>query len=991
MRRIYALGIATAAVLLLLLAATSTLGAGLKGGSTSTAGVSVMAAVGLPSADYTRKLPPAEGSVKPVPADPSFIPQACTDPVVNVSVRTGNESESSLRINPTDPNNIVVFSNLATANSIFLGRSTDAGATWTRSTVATNVACCDGQAVFDSFGNLFMVYINNSVNQINVVLSTDGGATFAAPINVGSGSIDQPSIAVGNGSVWFDWNSSGSMVARGAPVTGLGAWGPLAAQQTIPSATGSFGGIAVGPGPNGGKVMVVYQNPTGGQGPATIYANVDADGLGAGGFGPRITVTTTNVGGFDFIPAQNGRSIDSEAGLVWDSTGGPFNNRVYMVYTEEPVAESNDTEIYVRTSTDDGTTWTAPVRVNDDPVGPIRSQFLPYITLDPTTGTVAVGFHDARNDDGTPGSGGTNSTPNDDSEYYASFSTNGGATWAPNDRLSGGFSNAAAAANGIDYGDYVGQDAYGGTFAALWADNANCDGTNANGTLHQFDLYMGKMALPSQGTPTPTRTGTPPTVTRTATTAAATVTPTFSPTPCAIGPIESFETGLGTYASSVGTCVPGGCGWTSVTTAAHTGTHSAFAPDLSNISDQYLTTSSPIAVPPGATLSFWHRWDLEDTFDGGVLEFSTNNGSTWTDAGAAILTNGYNDTISSGFQSPIAGRQAWTSNPNGTNFVETRVSLAAFAGQNLSIRFREANDNSVSATGWWIDDVAILAGSCGSVTPVANTPTRTSVPNTATSTSVANTATRTSVPGTATNTPPVVASATNTPPSVASATSTSTTPQPTPTTCPIQFSDVPVGSTFYEFIRCLACRGIINGYPDGTFKPNNNVTRGQLSKIVSNSAGFSDPATQMFEDVPPGSTFFDYIGRLASRGYINGYPCGGPGEPCVPPGNLPYFRPNANATRGQISKIVSNAAGFVEPVSGQTFEDVPPGSTFYDFIERLASRGVMSGYPCGSLPTEPCVPPENRPYFRPNNNATRGQTSKIVANTFFPACDTPSR
>jgi hypothetical protein len=203
---------------------------------------------------------------------------------------------------------------------------------------------------------------------------------------------------------------------------------------------------------------------------------------------------------------------------------------------------------------------------------------------------------------------------------------------------------------------------------------------------------------------------------------------------------------------------------------------------------------------------------------------------------------------------------------------------------------------------------------------------------------------------------------------------------------------VPVGSTFYEFIRCLACRGIINGYADGSFKPNNNVTRGQLSKIVSNSAGFNDPqATQMFQDVPVGSTFFDFIGRLASRGYIAGYPCGGAGESCVPPGNMPYFRPNANATRGQISKIVSNAAGFNEPVTGQTFQDVPPGSTFYDFIERLAGRGVMSGYLCGSVPTEPCVPPENRPYFRPNNNATRGQTSKIVANTFFPGCSTPGR
>ncbi len=110
----------------------------------------------------------------------------------------------------------------------------------------------------------------------------------------------------------------------------------------------------------------------------------------------------------------------------------------------------------------------------------------------------------------------------------------------------------------------------------------------------------------------------------------------------------------------------------------------------------------------------------------------------------------------------------------------------------------------------------------------------------------------------------------------------------------------------------------------------------------------------------------------------------------MPPDNRPYFRPNGSATRGQLAKIVSNAAGYQEPVTGQTFEDIPPGPTFYDFIERLATRAVMSGYACGGL-TEPCVPPDNRPYFRPNANVTRGQTAKIVANTFFPECDPPRR
>ncbi|HEU0209073.1 MAG TPA: dockerin type I domain-containing protein [Candidatus Udaeobacter sp.] len=414
-------------------------------------------------------------------------PLACVTPVINVSARSGNESESFVVVNPTNTNNLVAFSNLASENSIFRGYSTNGGATWTRGTVATGVACCDGQAAWDTFGNLFLVYINNSVDQINVILSTDGGVTFSAPVTVGTGNVDQPSIAVGNGSVWVDWNSGGSMVARGAPVTGLGTWGPFNALQSIPSASGSFGGIAVGPGANGGKVIVTYQSPTGGQGPATIYANVDADGLGAGGFGARITVTTTNVGGFDFIPAQNGRSVDAEAGVVWDATGGPFNNRIYLVYTEETVNENNDTDILMRRSTDDGATWSAPVRVNDDAT--TRSQFLPYVALDRTNGTIAVGFHDCRNDNGVPGSGGTNNTPNDDAEYYATYSTDGGVTFAPNTRLSGGFSNADASNNGIDFGDYVGQTAHANKLYTVWADNANCDGTNANGTLSMLDLY----------------------------------------------------------------------------------------------------------------------------------------------------------------------------------------------------------------------------------------------------------------------------------------------------------------------------------------------------------------------------------------------------------------------------------------------------------------------------------------------------------------------
>ena len=274
-----------------------------------------------------------------------------------------------------------------------------------------------------------------------------------------------------------------------------------------------------------------------------------------------------------------------------------------------------------------------------------------------------------------------------------------------------------------------------------------------------------------------------------------------------------------------------------------------------------------------------------------------------------------------------------------------------------------------------------------------NTPTGTFVPPTNTRT---NTATRTSttVP---TNTAPPAATDTPVPPTVAGTIPPTITTVPTQIPCTASFSDVPLGHTFYPFIMCLACQGIINGYDDSTFRPHNNVTRGQITKIVANSAGFDetpDPGLPTFEDVPPASTFWVYIERLANYGIMSGYPCGGPGEPCVPPFNRPYFRPNANATRGQIAKIIANSAGFNDEIQAgtQTFEDVEEGSTFHTFIEQLLLNrpGAMSGYPCGS-PGEACIPPDNRPYFRPSANATRGQVTKMVHNVFFPNCVAPVR
>jgi photosystem II stability/assembly factor-like uncharacterized protein/ribosomal protein L30/L7E len=296
--------------------------------------------------------------------------------------------------------------------------------------------------------------------------------------------------------------------------------------------------------------------------------------------------------------------------------------------------------------------------------------------------------------------------------------------------------------------------------------------------------------------------------------------------------------------------------------------------------------------------------------------------------------------------------------------------------------------------GWAGGYAGIFRHSTGSptVTPTpsptavapTSTPTSTMVPPTATSTST-STATSTATPSPTrtpgvTNTPvppsptnTVIATSTTTATATAAATGTATVPAPsptsipttTPTACTISFTDVPTTHTFYPYIRCLACRGIIGGYSDGTFRPDNFVTRGQLSKIVANAAGFSEPVSgQSFVDVPPTHPFYVYIERMARRGIIGGYSDG-------------TFRPDNAATRGQISKIVASAASIQDPIppNRQSFVDVPPTHPFWVYIERLSARGIVGGYSDGT--------------FRPDNAATRGQVSKIVANAFFPNCQMP--
>jgi len=428
-------------------------------------------------------------------------------PNVDVSQRAGNESEEAIAVNPTNPNNIVIFTNIAEGtNGMFLAVSFDGGQTWSTDIVGDNDnlgdTCCDPSLSFDEYGNLFMTYLYNVGNFVPVALSTDGGLHFNVIANIakpadklstqqGGGErrglfryVDQPTIIAGEGEVWVTVNAGGPIVAAGAPVTGLGQVGVFHDAQLAPGTNNcTYGDIAIGP---DGQVMQVCMLNSTGQGGGKVFVNLDPDGLGPAGFGDRIFVTATHVGGFDFIPPQPDRSVDAEAGLAWDRSGGVHNGRVYLVYTKEEQNESDDTNIYVRYSDDNGSTWSEGVKVNDD--NGTNSQFMPKISLDQTTGNIAVMWYDSRVDLGTGGSGDTDGLPNTDAQFWGTFSTNG-TSFTPNFQVSAGTSNSHISGNGIDYGDYDGLSFYGGVAHPAWSDNSNSTGNNPDGTLHKLDIY----------------------------------------------------------------------------------------------------------------------------------------------------------------------------------------------------------------------------------------------------------------------------------------------------------------------------------------------------------------------------------------------------------------------------------------------------------------------------------------------------------------------
>ena len=169
---------------------------------------------------------------------------------------------------------------------------------------------------------------------------------------------------------------------------------------------------------------------------------------------------------------------------------------------------------------------------------------------------------------------------------------------------------------------------------------------------------------------------------------------------------EDFESGAAGWTHS-----GSGDTWALSGARVHGGTFSYFA-TTSARSPTSGSTLPTFCCPPQSpvTLQFWNWQTMESSssgcFDGGILEISTNDGSTWTQLPTTVMeTDPYDGPVSSSFSNPLAGLDAWCGDPQ--DWLKSVVDLDAYAGQTARFRFRIGTDSSVSREGWYVDDVYV--------------------------------------------------------------------------------------------------------------------------------------------------------------------------------------------------------------------------------------------------------------------------------------------
>lgn len=180
----------------------------------------------------------------------------------------------------------------------------------------------------------------------------------------------------------------------------------------------------------------------------------------------------------------------------------------------------------------------------------------------------------------------------------------------------------------------------------------------------------------------------------------------------------------------------------------------------------------------------------------------------------------------------------------------------------------------------------------------------------------------------------------------------------------VDFNDVPPTHLFYTEISKIYARGITVGCGGGNYCPDQAVTREQMAAFIVRALGEFNPPippSQRFNDVPPSNNFYPFIDRLAALQITLG--CSS---------SPPLYCPSSNVTREQMAAFIIRALGEFNPPDPPTqrFNDVPPSNIFYNFIDRMAVRGIAFG--CSTTP----------PLYCPSDSVTRAQMAAFLVRAF---------
>ena len=178
----------------------------------------------------------------------------------------------------------------------------------------------------------------------------------------------------------------------------------------------------------------------------------------------------------------------------------------------------------------------------------------------------------------------------------------------------------------------------------------------------------------------------------------------------------------------------------------------------------------------------------------------------------------------------------------------------------------------------------------------------------------------------------------------------------------VSFSDVTAGAWYYENVMGAAENGYVSGYPDGTFKPMQSVTRAEFASMIAKAMGYdSDPdAGSAYPDVADDHWAKAAINFCAQNDIINGYDDG-------------TFQPNKAITRQEAAAIL-NKAFELSVKYGVSTDLFPDNSSIAawasDHVYAAKASGLMKGY-------------EEDGTFRPNNQITRAEAASIFMNAKY--------